>query len=205
VAINFPFCRYVRATCIFLACPRNWHLCGRCIYVMYDYVWYWQSPLSRLEKSIKHYLNRKDYGRKFCTWSFFMHYLFIYTISYDYVWYIYIYHDMILFTLFLIRIRMRGRYPLGALRIYGPPRLVAREFDPPYLGCLLSGSRTGKFEAGARAEEVTPKWPCSSYLHAAVPPALHDKTLRNRIYQPKWMFPQEFYKFMENVLISWQL
>jgi len=25
-----------------------------------------------------------------------------------------------------MRIRMRGRFPLGALRIYGPPRLVAR-------------------------------------------------------------------------------
>jgi len=41
----------------------------------------------------------------------------------------------------------RSGGPLGALRIYGPPRLVARF------------SRTGKFEAGARVEEVTPKRP----------------------------------------------
>jgi len=60
---------------------------------------------------------------------------------------------------------MRGRFPLGALRIYGPPRLVARAFDPLYLGVCGRCSRTGKFEAGARAEEVTPKRPFSIYLH----------------------------------------
>jgi len=61
---------------------------------------------------------------------------------------------------------MRGRYPLGALRAYTARRASLRvRFTRRIWGICGSGSRTGKFEAGAIAEEVTPKRPCSSYLH----------------------------------------
>jgi len=54
-------------------------------------------------------------------------------------------------------------------------------------GFCGSGSRTGKLEAGGRAEEVTPKRPCSSYLHGGS--STRQKICMTYLYQLQIIFP----------------